>query len=355
MSPVFDHPWLGGFFGDQQGADIWSPARQLTHMLHCEAAFTRALGAMGDLPVDQADDLARRITDFVPDMDDLRSGTARDGLPVPALVAQLKTAAEAQEKFVHSGMTSQDVMDTALSLSLQEFNCLLAQRLGGLQENLAGLSRTFGASLMMGRTRMQAALPITVQDRLRTWSGPLTTHQTRLAQLRPRVELLQLGGAVGTNAALADKAAPIAADMAAQLGLHQPKQTWHALRDGVAEYANLLALISGSLGKIGQDICLMAQQGVDEIALSGGGGSSAMPHKQNPVLAELLITLARYNATQLAGIHAAMLHEQERSGAAWMLEWMILPDMARTTARSLSVLAELCTRITHMGRKSRAK
>lgn len=133
------------------------------------------------------------------------------------------------------------------------------------------------------------------------------------------------------------------------VGLALPDHASHTTRDAIADYANLLSLITGSLGKMGQDITLMAQQGIDEIAFSGGGTSSAMPHKQNPVPAELLITLARFNATQLSGMHHAMLHEQERSGAAWTLEWMILPQMAQATCRSLAVAANLCGRITRIG------
>ena len=93
----------------------------------------------------------------------------------------------------------------------------------------------------------------------------------------------------------------------------------------------------------------MSQQGIDEVELSGGGGSSAMPHKQNPVLAELLVTLARFNATQVPAMHDAMVHEQERSGAAWSLEWMILPQMAQATARSLTAGNEICQSISRIG------
>ena len=93
----------------------------------------------------------------------------------------------------------------------------------------------------------------------------------------------------------------------------------------------------------------MAQQGIEDVNLDGGGGSSAMPHKQNPVLAELLVSNARFNATQLSGMHHALIHEQERSGAAWVLEWMILPQMAQATARSLAVALEISTQITRVG------
>ena len=105
------------------------------------------------------------------------------------------------------------------------------------------------------------------------------------------------------------------------------------------EFAGWLSLVTGSLGKIGQDIALLAQMGA--IVLAGGGKSSAMPHKSNPVPAEALVALARFNATQLSGIHHAVVHEQERSGAAWTLEWMILPQMIVATAASLSRAAAL--------------
>jgi 3-carboxy-cis,cis-muconate cycloisomerase len=351
MTGVFDHPWLGGLFADAEAAAIWSPQRQLKQMLRFEAAYTRALGIAGKIPQAQAERVADAILTFRPDLEQLRAGTGQDGLPVPDLVAQLRRVMPDDSKAIHSGATSQDVIDTALSLTLQDFSTLLQIRLETLSQTLVELSRRFEAAPLMGRTRMQAALPITAADRLATWFTPLEAHLLRLTDLRPRVEQLQLGGAAGNRAAMAPVAEVIAAEMARSLSLSNPPRAWHAMRDGVCEYAGILALITGTLGKMGQDICLMAQQGVDEIALARGGGSSAMPHKQNPIQAELLVTLARFNATQVAGMHQAIVHEQERSGAAWTLEWMILPPMAEVTARSLSVTSEVCAGITRIGAK----
>ena len=349
MTDVFDHPWLGGLFGDDEMAAIWSAGTQMTHMLRFEAAWSRALGRAGLVDAALAERAADTIATLTPDLAAIRAGTARDGVPVPALVEEIRRVLPDAEQAIHRGATSQDVIDTALALSLQATSDLLLARIATLETALNGLTRKFGASALMGRTRMQAAMPITVADRIAIWSGPLPRHRTRIEAIRRNVERVQFGGAVGNRAATGKDAAKIAESLANDLGLAHSPRAWHAERDGIADYGGLLSLITGTLGKMGQDICLMAQQGVDEIRLSGGGGSSAMPHKENPVLAELLVTLARFNAVQVAGLHQALIHEQERSGAAWALEWMILPQMAKATGRALSAAITLVDNIDGMG------
>lgn len=350
MSAVFDHPWLGGLFQDPAIAALWSPEAQLAAMRRFEAAWSRALGAVGLADGNFAEAAATSIETMAFDIEDLRQGTAQDGVVVPRLVAQMKAAAGEASSAVHRGATSQDVIDTATALAIAASLDLLETRLLTLKDSLYECEHQFGASPLMGRTRMQAATEITVADRIAPWLLPLDSHLLRLAEARPRVALVQIGGASGDRHALGDKGAEMAAVMAQSLGLANPPRAWHAMRDGIAEFAGLLALITGTLGKMGQDIALMAQQGLDEIALSGGGSSSAMPHKQNPVAAELLVTLARFNAGSLGQIHQAMVHEQERSGAAWALEWMVLPDMAQATGRALVAANDLVQSIRRMGR-----
>lgn len=340
---VFDHPYLSGLFGDPELAALWSAKAQVAHMLAFESAFSRAMGAAGRFDRHLAAQAAAHIDQVALDPTTLRGGCARDGLPVPALVAALKADAGNAAGAIHAGATSQDVMDTALALTLQGTTTLLDARLRALSDGLSALSDRDGGADLMGRTRMQAALPITVADRVRIWRMPLIDHRARLDLARAQTERLSLAGPVGTG-----DFADVAADMAQALGL-TTAQPWHTDRSGIVAYGNLLALMTGSIGKIGQDIALMAQQGIGAVSISGGGGSSAMAHKQNPVLAELLVTLARYNAGQAGVLQQAMVHEQERSGAAWALEWMVLPQMAQTTGRALTAAIALVGDIERMG------
>ncbi|MCA0043175.1 3-carboxy-cis,cis-muconate cycloisomerase [Celeribacter litoreus] len=344
---VFDHPWLSGLFNDAEMADILSPDRQMAHMLAFEAAWSRACGKAGLFDAVKAEDAARAIESAQIDLADIAAGMGEDGVPIPRLVKQLKALAPAEA--LHKGATSQDVVDTALVLALREASNLIETRLTELEKHLATLETEFGDTPLMGRTRMQAATEITVRDRVLSWRLPLLDHLKTLDQKRADVEKVQIGGASGDRKALKDKADVVVADVANTLGLAPTDKAWHAMRHGIAGYASFLSLITGTLGKFGQDVVLMSQQGIGDIAMSGGGGSSAMPHKQNPVSAELLVTLARFNATQVSAMHHALIHEQERSGTAWTLEWMVLPQMLMATARSLAVAIDMSQKITRIG------
>ncbi len=214
-------------------------------------------------------------------------------------------------------------------------------RLGALVETLLGLAARDGTIPLMARTRMQRALPITAADKLRVWREPLERGLARLAALKPRLLVVQFGGPVGARGDLDGKGDAVAAELARRLGLADAP-CWQAERDVIGEFAAWLSLITGSLGKLGQDIALMAQNEIGEVRLAGGGGSSAMPHKSNPVAAETLVALARFTAGQLGTLHQALVHENERSGAAWTLEWLTLPPMVAATAAALRHAATIC-------------
>jgi 3-carboxy-cis,cis-muconate cycloisomerase len=229
-------------------------------------------------------------------------------------------------------------------LRLKSVTFLFGGRLHAIVTGLTALERQFGANRLMGHTRMQAAIPITAADRIAAWRLPLETYRDRLTE---QTFPVQFGGAAGTLEKLGAEASAVRASLALELGLTDEPQ-WQSRRSRLADLANLYSLISGSLGKFGQDVVLLAEAG-GEIELAGGGASSAMAHKQNPVAAETLVALARFNATQLSAIHHSLVHEQERSGAAWTLEWLVLPQMVMATAASLRLAKELTGNIKRLG------
>ena len=337
----FDHPFLSGFLGDVETAELFSAKADLDAMLAFEAALANAEGAAGIIPAQAASAIEKAIAGFRPDTAALREATARDGVVVPELVRQLREAAGEHGKHVHSGATSQDVIDTSLALRLSKALALFAERLGALDNMLADLDTRFGQLEVMAHTRMQAAVPVPAARKIASWSDPLKRCRERLAGIRGDVAILHFGGAAGTLDKLGDKAGAVTEALAQELGLAAVERARHSERDGVAAYTAWLSLVTGSLGKMGQDIALMAQSEVGEIRLASGGGSSAMPHKVNPVGAESLVALARFNATLVGAMHQALVHENERSGAAWTLEWLILPQMTVATGAALRTAAEL--------------
>ncbi|MEQ8294384.1 MAG: 3-carboxy-cis,cis-muconate cycloisomerase [Roseovarius sp.] len=342
--------WLEAVAGDPPTAERLSVARRLKDMLRVEAAYARALGAVGQVTPETAEAAATAIEGAQIDTACLARDAAEDGMPVPSLSRQLRAAVpDTLRDAVHKGLTSQDVMDTALILALRDILDDFETRLDRIDAALADLDARFGDAPLMARTRMQAALPVTVSDRIALWRCPLAGHRDRLAALRPRLLQLQLGGPVGTRGTFHGHGDAIARHMAATLGLGNPATAWHTDRSPLAELGGWLSMVTGSLGKMGHDTALMTQQGIDAARLRGGGSSSAMAHKVNPVSAELLVTLARYNAVQLPGLHLALDHEQERSGMSWTLEWLILPPMLIATGAALTRAAALPAAIERMG------
>jgi len=347
----FDHPFLGGLLGDEEIAGYFSTAADIRAILAFEAALAKAEMAHGIIPADAALRISDVCASFKPDVEKLRIAVSHDGVVAPELVRQLRSAVgEPHARHVHFGATSQDAIDTSLVLRLKPVLGIVDGRLGVVTRMLEDLERRQGENVLMAHTRMQPAIEITAADRIRSWQLPVERTRARLQAWCVDGLAIQFGGAAGTLEKLGDQADAVRAALATELGLADTPQ-WHSQRDRIAELAGILSLICGSLGKLGQDIALMAQAG-DDIELAGGGGSSAMPHKQNPVAAETLVALARFNATQVAGMHHALVHEQERSGAAWTLEWLILPQMVCATATCLRLAVELGTNIRRLGRKA---
>jgi 3-carboxy-cis,cis-muconate cycloisomerase len=326
----------GSLYSDPEIAALFSDEAEIRAMLRFEAALAVAEGKVGAIPRDAARRIAEVAAALVIEPAALAEGTASAGVPIPALVAALRSAVgDEASQYVHWGATSQDVIDTGLVIRLGDALGLIEERLASRSKQLAALARAHRRTLMVGRTRTQQAAPTVFGLKVAGWRAPLVRHATRLAELRPRLLVVSLGGATGTLAALGDKGFEIEGEIASDLQLGVPDMPWHAQRDGLVELAGWLSLVTGGLGKIGEDLMLLAQSEVAEATPGSGGGSSTMPQKANPVGAEALVALARFNAGLVATMHHALITQHERDGAAWQIEWLALPQMVVATGAAL--------------------
>lgn len=328
---------LGQLYGDAEMAAILSDRSAIAAMLRVEVALARAQADLEVIPAAAAAAIAQAAASLNPDPAELSAAVAVAGIPAQPVIAALKSAAGEAGGFAHYGATSQDIQDTALALQLVQALDLLDGRLGQLAALLAQKAADHAELPIPARTRHQLAAPTTLGAKIAVWQEMAARNRQRLVQLRPRLLLLSLHGAAGTEAAFSGHGPALRAAMAAALGLGVPGGPWHAARDGIAELAGCLSLVTGGLGKMGLDLIQLGQSEIAEVSAGDGGGSSTMPQKQNPVAAEALVTLARLNAGDLAGMHQALLHAQERDGSALGLEWTLLPAMLERTAAALRI------------------
>lgn len=334
---AFDSGVTGSLLSDPETAALFEDEAVIRAMLDVEGALALAEADAGLLPQPSADHIAMVCQNVTIAPADLADGTARDGVPVPVFVAELRKAVGPEHaSYVHWGATSQDIHDTALLLRLRQVLDLHEKALWTLAGKLADLTEAHRATPIAARTRMQQATPTSFGLKVAVWLSSILRNIERLKSVRTGLLLLSFGGASGNLSALGDHAIAVETRLAERLSLAVSTAPWHAVRDGYLDYANWLALVTGTLGKIGNDLILLAQNEVAEISLGSGGGSSTMPNKVNPVGPEVLVTLARNNIGLLANMHQSALHEHERGGASWMLEWLNLPQMAVATGTALA-------------------
>jgi 3-carboxy-cis,cis-muconate cycloisomerase len=328
-----------GLFGDPPIAAALDDAAWLRAMLRFEAALAEAQAAEGMIPAEAAAAIVHGLRALAPDPADFAAGAAEAGVPVPSLLAWARPRLGDAGQWLHYGATSQDAMDTGAVLMLRELCDLFDARLARLAAALGAAARAHAGTVMAARTRTQIAAPTTFGLRVAGWLGPVARARRRLAEIRPRLLLVQLGGGAGTAAAFGGRGAALAARMGAALGVGVPPKPWHAERDGIAEFSCWMALTAAACGRIGADLSLMARSEIAE-ARVGAGGSSTLPHKSNPTPAEALPALARFAAALTPAACAAALHVEERDLSAWALEWRAIPPLAEATGAALRLASE---------------
>ncbi len=349
-SSVFNHPVLSGLFARGDIGALFEFDAELTAMLRFEAALAHAQVATGIMDTVIADEIAAACDSLSADIPALRAATITDGVVVPELIRQIKKGlSEDACQFIHFGATSQDVIDTALVLRLKDVVEILTQDIASLLDALKNINTRFGAGKIFARTRLQQAYEVPVSHRIDAWIRPLQRLQSKMHQIKDELLVVQLGGGGGDLVKLGDKGPQVRQKLAEKLGLKDPECCWHTDRLAITGFATWLAQLTTCLGKIGSDISFMAINEISEVRMTGGGGSSAMPHKQNPVKSELLMTLAYFNDSQLSAMQTSALQEFERSGSRWSLEWMVLPQMVMASGAALKLACDCVGNIQGIG------
>lgn len=326
-------------------ASATSDTAYLRALLDAEAALTRAQATLGLAPEEAATAVtaAARSGDF--DARDIAVRARGGGNPVIPLVADLTKAVGGQYgPYVHRGATSQDIMDTATVLVAVRTLDLVRADLGRTEAALARLAAEHRDTPMPGRTLTQHAVPTTFGLKAAGWRSLVLDARDRITAVRNALPA-QLGGAAGTLAAFtaygATDPTALPAAYARELGLRAPGLPWHTLRTPIADLAGCLAFTAGALGKVATDVLTLARTEIAEVSEVSGGGSSAMPHKANPVRSTLIAAAARRAPQLAATLYGSLTAEDERPAGAWHAEWEPLRDLLRLVGGAARDAAEL--------------
>jgi 3-carboxy-cis,cis-muconate cycloisomerase len=305
-----------------------------------EAELALAQAELGLIPSADAEAIAAACASAF-DIVELAEAAAHAGTLAIPLVERLRSRVSPPEAAarVHKGATSQDLADTALMLQARDGAALIRRDAARLADALAALARKHQSTAMLGRTLLQAALPITFGLKVSTWLSGVTGALTRFDRETGAIRL-QFGGATGSRAGLDGKGAALAELLAARLNL-PPALPWHAERQGVAGLASALAILSGAIGKIAGDVALMAQVEVGEAfepRQAGRGGSSAMAHKRNPTGCQVALSAAIRAPHLAATLVSALPQQHERGLGGWQAEAPVLAELFQLTHGALAAM-----------------
>jgi adenylosuccinate lyase len=324
-SAVYGHLWT-----TPEASALFSDEGRTRSWLRILAALAQAQAETGLIPPAAAADISAHADTSDLDLDLIAEQTRATGHSTMGLIRALRdTLPEQAREWVYYGATVQDLSDTWFALVFRALGDIAERDLTLMRDRALELAAAYRDTPMCGRTHGQPGLPITFGFKAAVWAAELDRHLQRLRQGRPRWEVVQLGGALGTMEFWGERALDLLGRFAVKLGLGTPDIPWLTARDGVAEFIWLLAAISATVGKIGNEVYQLQRPEVGELRESfteGTVGSITMPHKRNPEISEHLVTLSRVIRAQAGLALDAMVTEHERDGRAWKTEWLVVPE-----------------------------
>lgn len=332
MAELFAGLQAAGGVREQVSDRAWLQA-----MLDAEAALAQSLADAGRIDRDAADAIQAVCVADGYNLAEIGRAAAGAGNPVVPLVRELTRQAGVAGSSVHSGATSQDILDTAAMLIARRATDVVLADLAECAETVAQLAADHIDTVQAGRTLLQQAAPTTFGLTAAGWLSGLVAADEALRLSRGRFAV-QLGGAVGTLAALGDDGPRVLLSMARRLALAEPVLSWHTERSRIAGLAGALGQTAGTVATIARTITLLAQSEVAELSEEGppgSGGSSTLPHKRNPVAAVLACSCARQAPGLVCTVLSAMDHEYQRAAGSWHAEWQPLTELLSSTGSAL--------------------
>lgn len=348
-SSLFDSFYFKNMFSTSAMAAVFSDESRINAWLTTEIALAKGEAKVGVIPKDAADNIAASACLSNIDLDLMKVEFDKVGFPILPLVRQIANACNHDAaRWVHWGATTQDIVDTGLVLQMREGLSLLQKDLRSLMVSLAKIASTHRNTVMAGRTFQQQAAPITFGYKVAVWLNEMLRHHERLIELKKRVLVGQLGGAVGTLSTLGQDGIAVQQAIMEELGLKKVLIPWHTSRDSWAEMVNWLVLVCSTLGKIGTEISGLMRTEVNEVREpyeKGRGASSTMPQKRNPIACPRIIAISHRMREFSGSQFSAMIQEHERGVSAMPIEWMIIPEAFMLASASFSQSLEMISNL----------
>ncbi|WP_406641798.1 adenylosuccinate lyase [Pectobacterium brasiliense] len=329
-SHLIDFLLIGNNFGTPEMRGVWSEHNRLTKQVEVEVALALAEGELGVIPLDAAKTIAENADASALNVEEIAKDAARMKHSLMPTIAAIQKQCGAAGEFIHYGVTTQDIVDTATVLQLKQSFDIVVRDTQLLAVELKRLAKKYQHTLMAGRTHGMQALPTTFGFKLAVWLDEFIRHLERLSEIKERVLVGNINGAICTYASFGEQGPEIERLTLDKLGLNTPNIGWQSARDRFSEYASVTVLISGTLGKIGNELYNLMRTEINEIEepfSEGKIGSTTMPHKRNPAALEGLASLTAPLFKSAALIHESMKVEHERDAMSWRAEWIALPEI----------------------------
>ncbi|MFJ5546420.1 adenylosuccinate lyase family protein [Streptomyces sp. NPDC093225] len=341
-SHITDSPFYGHRYSTATSHRIFCNRCRYQRWLDVEAALALSQAELGIIPAEAAAGIARAARVELLDLDTVRAEIRRSSHSLVAFLRGFQAVCEGDSgEYVHYGATTQDIQDTAQSMEMRDVLDEVERRLRVIVGALATIAEEHAETVSLGRTHAQPALPMGFGIKVGSWIDELARHLERLNEVRGRVAAAQLFGAVGTMAGFGEQALPLLEDFAARLELAAPAVGWHVARDRVVEFVSFMAMVAGTMGRIGDEVRTLVRPEFGELELGwrhGQVGSSTMPHKRNPESCEQAVVMARLAAAQVVNAYACMVGDHERDARTLRIEWACVPDVSHYALSACEII-----------------